>query len=78
LLLCYCIGALSVLVLFTIFHEMMGHSTAIISAGLGGIGIGAFSSRWAVRNASGREMTLAGGVGGGVGLLLLHLLPLLH
>jgi hypothetical protein len=77
LVLCAFVAAVSVLLLFTDFHELMGHSTAIISAGIGGIGIGALSSRWAIRNASGRDMSLAG-LGGVVGLALLHLLPLLH
>ena len=79
LFLCSFVAAVSVFVLFMVLHELMAsHSAAIITAGLGGIAIGVLCSRLTLRNATARDMTWAGGLGGGVGLMLLHILPLIH
>ena len=79
LFLCSFVAAISVFVLFTVLHEVMAsHSAAILVAGLGGIAVGVISSRLTLRDATARDMTWAGGIGGGVGLVLLHLLPLIH
>ena len=73
------IAALSVLLLFHFLHEAMSsHALAIIASGIGGMAIGALGYRWTSGQASLRGPALASLVGGGLGLLVLHLLPLLH
>lgn len=72
------VSAMSVLGLFHILHEVTGHATAIIGAGLGGIAVGALGYGLAVTGAKRSGIALAAGAGGGTGLVLLHLLPFLR
>ena len=71
------VAAGSVFALFHVLHEVTGHSTAILGSGLGGIAVGALGYGLVVAGATRRGIALAA-AGGGVGLVLLHLLPLLH
>jgi hypothetical protein len=72
------VAAASVLGFFHVLHEVTSHSLAIIGSGLGGIAVGALGYGLAVAGATRGGIALAAGIGGGTGLVLLHLLPLLH
>jgi hypothetical protein len=72
------IAAMSVLGLFHVFHEILPHDIAIMASGICGIAVGAAGYRWGVENASRTGVTYAGALGGGIGLAVLHVLPLLH
>ena len=72
------VAAASVFGFFHVLHELTTHSLAILGAGLGGIAVGALGYGLAVTGATRRGIALAAGVGGGGGLFLLHLLPLIH
>jgi hypothetical protein len=72
-------AALSVLLLFHVLHETMSsHALAIITSGVGGMMVGALGYRWTSAESSLGGPAIASLAGGGLGLLVLHLLPLLH
>src|SRR5688500_20391840 len=72
------VAAMSVLGLFHVFHAILPHSIAIMASGICGIAIGAVGYRWGAHGASRKGVTVAGALGGGLGLAVLHLLPLLR
>lgn len=72
------ISAFVVLGSFHVLHELMSHAAAVPSAGLVGVVVGAVGYRWGGGTASARGAGFTAALGGGLGLLALHVLPLLH
>ena len=68
----------AVLLLFQVFHSVLSHPLAIILAGVSGIAIAWSGYRLTSGDRSSRGAAVAGAVGGGLGLVVLHVLPLLH
>ena len=71
------VAAIAVLLLFPLLHSYMSHAASIVVAGALGVAVGALGYRTGGPR-SAKNVTLAGALGGGAGLLALHVLPLLH
>jgi len=72
------ITVVSVLLLFQVFHSVLSHALAIVLAGGLGIAIAWSGYRLSSGDRSPRGAAVAGAVGGGLGLVVLHVFPLLH
>lgn len=72
------LGAITVLLLVHLLHDHMNHAAAIVTAAIVGLAVGALGYRWTSGDRSGRGIAVAGLLGGGAGLVVLHILPLLH
>jgi len=72
------IATVTVVLLFPRLHSYMDHALAIITSAVCGAAVGALGYGATSAFRSRRDVVLAGALGGGVGLLALHVLPLLH
>jgi O-antigen/teichoic acid export membrane protein len=74
------LAAVTVVLLFPLLHlhGPVGHSPAIVAAGVGGTVVGSLGHARTAGRVSRRRSMLVGILGGGLGLFVLHVLPLLH
>lgn len=72
------IATVAVVLLFPLLHSQMDHALAIIASGACGAALGAVGYAATSAFRSQRGAALAGALGGGIGVVALHVLPLLH
>lgn len=72
------VSAVAVASVFPLAHVMLSHDPVIVTAAIAGIAVGAVGYGWGSGDRSRWGWAVAGALGGGMGLLALHLLPLIR